>query len=197
MDSKMSKTEAFFNAINEESMKNRVDIITEANRMKAQATEEATAEAKKLYNEKVALEKAKINRKAGTVISAKEKEYRLKILEKRNSITDRVFESAQNQLIQFTQNADYKEYLKKNLIHVLSVCKDKSVTVFLKPDDMKYSDELKSSVKNECEFVSDDSIKIGGIKCRCSSLNLIIDDTISRRLDEQREWFYENSGLNI
>ena len=32
---------------------------------------------------------------------------------------------------------------------------------------------------------------------RLSGMNLIIDDTISRRLDEQREWFYENSGLNI
>ena len=73
MDSKISKTEAFFNAINEESMKNRVDIITEANRMKAQATEEATAQAKKLYNEKFAQEKAKINKKAGTVISVKER----------------------------------------------------------------------------------------------------------------------------
>ncbi len=197
MDSKMSKTEAFFNAINEESMKNRVDIITEANRMKAQATAEATAQAKTIYNEKVASELAKINKKAGTVISAKEKEYRLKILEKRNSITDFVFESAQKKLTDFTKTEGYKEYLKKNLVHALSVCKNESVTVFLKPDDMKYSGELKNCVKNECAFVPDDSIKVGGVKCRCDSLSLIIDDTISRRLDEQREWFYENSGLNI
>lgn len=197
MDSKMSKTEAFFNAINEESMKNRVDIITEANRMKAQATSEAKAEAKKLYNEKITSELAKINRKAGITVSAKEKEYKLKILEKRNSITDFVFESAQKRLADFTKTEDYKEYLKKNLIHALTVCKGESVTVFLKPDDMKYSGELKKCVKNECTFVPDDSIKVGGIKCRCDSLSLIIDDTISRRLDEQREWFYENSGLNI
>lgn len=197
MDSQMTQSEAFLNAINEESLKNRVDIITEANRYKAEETAKAQTHAKRLYNEKVAAELAKINRRAGQAVSAKEKEYRLTALEKRAEITDSVFSAAREELIKFTQSDAYSEYLKNNLLHALSVCSDKSVTVCLKPDDLKYTDTLTSCAANSLTFKADDSIDIGGIKCECPELNLIIDDTLTQRLNEQKTWFYENSGLNI
>ena len=197
MDSQMTQSEAFLNAINEESLKNRVDIITEANRYKAEETAKASIEAKRLYNEKVALELAKINRRAGQIVSAKEKEYRLTALDKRAQITDSVFSEACKKLEEFTRTDEYADYLKANLIHALSVCMDKDVTVHLKPCDLKYADRLSGAAGNALTFVPDDSIEIGGVKCECKQLNIVIDDTLTQRLNEQKPWFYENSGLNI
>ena len=42
-----------------------------------------------------------------------------------------------------------------------------------------------------------DSIKIGGILAVNKVMSLVVDETLDSKLEEQRNWFEENSKLNI
>ena len=46
-------------------------------------------------------------------------------------------------------------------------------------------------------FSKDSTIKIGGLKGINSLATLLIDDTLDSRLESQKKWFEENSGLYI
>ena len=63
--------------------------------------------------------------------------------------------------------------------------------------DKKLADKIKSAFSPSCEVKSSKEIKIGGITGRSASLGLIADETLDTKLDGQREWFYQNSGLRV
>ena len=49
----------------------------------------------------------------------------------------------------------------------------------------------------DASFSKDSTIKIGGLKGINSLATLLIDDTLDSRLESQKKWFEENSGLYI
>ena len=64
-------------------------------------------------------------------------------------------------------------------------------------EDLKYKEKLKDSFGADCEIMPSDSIEIGGITGISRSLGLIADETLDSRLQQQKEWFYEHSGLTV
>ena len=50
---------------------------------------------------------------------------------------------------------------------------------------------------SDFEIKEDASIKIGGLKASDKDKKIIADDTLDVRLLSQRDWFAENSGLNV
>mgnify|MGYP004507693511 CR=1 FL=1 len=138
-----------------------------------------------------------IHEDIGRDFSSKEIALRKQIFTKRDEIKTAVFTKAAEKLCDFVNSADYKDFVIKSAESIKTnlVGRDKVITVYLRNEDMPLKSEIETAFNFPCDFVADDSIKIGGIKAKFSTV--IIDDTLDARLNSQTDWFEENSGLDI
>lgn len=140
---------------------------------------------------------AMIREDVGRECSVKDLQKRKFLFEKREEIKSKVFEISKEKLINFTKTDEYSKFLvsssqeiRKHLFGV-----GRKVNVFLKEEDLKFSESISEAFGLPCEFAIDNIIQIGGIRVKFS--NIIIDDTLDARLNSQSPWFEENSKLEI
>ena len=129
--------------------------------------------------------------------SKKELEERKNLLNLRNNISNKVFKEAFNKLIEFTKTDEYKDYFFNNLKDSSLLFKNSSPQIFIKQDDKKYEDLIKSVFINNYSIEISDKIKIGGFLIKCDEKSIVLDETLDTKLDEQHDWFEKNSGLSI
>lgn len=158
---------------------------------------------------------AAIRTEISSQLSRDEMASRKKIFEKRNKMTENVFEKVTQKLVEFTKTADYEKLMLESVKKIAQALKADDVIFFIKESDLKFADKIKAAYTAErlkdkkladkiksafspsCEVKSSKEIKIGGITGRSASLGLIADETLDTKLDGQREWFYQNSGLRV
>ena len=129
-------------------------------------------------------------------LSQKELEVRKKLFLKRDEIKTSVFDLSLQQLVAFTETADYPSFLTRCMQSILTEFPDtQSAVVFLRTCDLQYSDTISHAVQISCSFTADDTIQLGGLKVRLG--DIIADDTLDTRLASQSQWFEEHSGLII
>ena len=145
----------------------------------------------KLIQREMAEMKTEISRE----YSNREMEGRRKLFERRSEIMEEVFDKARERLIEFTKSDAYEKFLKDVVSSVLETLSGSDLVLYLRSEDQHFADMLKSSCKTQCEFSVDDSIKLGGVRGYSKSQGVIVDETLDARLEDQREWFVENSGL--
>lgn len=138
-------------------------------------------------------ENAKISRE----LAQREQELKKKILKRRTEITELVFEQAKEKLKEFTTTAEYKTLVKKQAQKAAKLfdCEDAVVLIRMKDEAIKA--EIEASFGKKCDFISDDDIKIGGIQVKSQSLGIMADLSLDAMLEEEKEWFRENSGLSV
>lgn len=71
------------------------------------------------------------------------------------------------------------------------------VVLSVREADLAYADALRAAFDRDCEVRADASIRIGGLKASCEAKGLLADDTLDSRLQDQRGWFLEHSGLTL
>ena len=69
--------------------------------------------------------------------------------------------------------------------------------MFIKEDDQKYQELIKKAFGGDCTFKIDTAIHIGGIRAYNSEMGIVADKTLDSMLEDQREWFEENSGMAV
>ena len=199
MQSQDEKLGKFLQAINEYSEKQRQLImleVEEQNRIELERAEKETlADTYRMISLRTADVRSSIKRQ----LSAQELKSRKALLEKRGDIERRVFSEAAQKLSKFTETADYGKYLKGCAKAAADAFKrDSADAVFrLRPCDMKYSSDIASAYGSGCSFEEDASVPIGGLVALSRSLGVALDLTLGSRLDEQKDWFCETSGLLV
>lgn len=191
-----NKTSSFLKAINKYAQQQSEAILQETEEFKKQeiekATKEAITDAYNLIQKNISVEKAKIV----SEYAKREQESKSQIFIRRNEIVSDVFEKATNKLISFTKTDDYTDYLTKSANEIAAVFEGKECIVYIKNDDTDKAELIKSIIKN-CTVECDNSIVIGGIKAFCEQSSVIADNTLDSKLNEQYQWFCENSGLKV
>lgn len=120
-----------------------------------------------------------------------------KLFRERAKMTDDVFEMAAQKLIKYTETEEYKAKLIESAKKIAKLFSDNRSVIYINEKDMKYSTDLLSVFSGMAELVTDNSIRIGGLKGYCKSMRIIADETLDTKLCAQREWFIENSGLSV
>lgn len=120
-----------------------------------------------------------------------------KLFRERAKMTDEVFEMAAQKLIKYTETEEYKAKLVESAKKIAKLFSDNRSVIYINEKDMKYSTDLLSVFSGMAELVTDNSIRIGGLKGYCKSMRIIADETLDTKLCAQREWFIENSGLSV
>ena len=46
-----------------------------------------------------------------------------------------------------------------------------------------------------CEVTADTTIRLGGLRAKCGAVEA--DDTLDMKLEAQKDWFLQNSGMSI
>lgn len=191
-----NKTSSFLKAINKYAQQQSDAILKEAEEFRQKeierATKEAITDAYTLIQKNITLEKAKI---VSDYAKLSQKS-RSEIFVRRNEIVEEVFEKATSKLVSFTKTAEYDEYIKKSASEIAKLFEDKNCVISIKNDDAHKTDMIKAIVPN-CTVEFDNSIVIGGIKGYCEELSVIADDTLDSKLFNQRQWFAENSNLEV
>ena len=71
------------------------------------------------------------------------------------------------------------------------------MTVYVRPGDMRFADDIKKAFGRDCKVESSEEITIGGCRAGVVGGSTVADDTLDTRLEAQREWFLENSGMSV
>lgn len=210
-----SGSENFLKAIEKYAEEQRNKIRFESESFKKQELEKAETEGIREAYTLIQREMAAIRTEISSQLSRDEMASRKKIFEKRNKMTENVFEKVTQRLVEFTKTADYEKIMLESVKKIAQALKADDVIFFIKESDLKFADKIKvaytaerlkdkkladkikSAFSPSCEVKSSKEIKIGGITGRSASLGLIADETLDTKLDGQREWFYQNSGLRV
>lgn len=202
-------------AIEKYAEEQRNKIRFESESFKKQELEKAETEGIREAYTLIQREMAAIRTEISSQLSRDEMASRKKIFEKRNKMTENVFEKVTQRLVEFTKTADYEKLMLESVKKIAQALKADDVIFFIKESDLKFADKIKvaytaerlkdkkladkikSAFSPSCEVKSSKEIKIGGITGRSASLGLIADETLDTKLDGQREWFYQNSGLRV
>ena len=210
-----SGSENFLKAIEKYAEEQRNKIRFESESFKKQELEKAEAEGIREAYTLIQREMAAIRTEISSQLSRDEMASRKKIFEKRNKMTENVFEKVTQRLVEFTKTADYEKLMLESVKKIAQALKADDVIFFIKESDLRFADKIKvaytaerlkdkkladkikSAFSPSCEVKSSKEIKIGGITGRSASLGLIADETLDTKLDGQREWFYQNSGLRV
>lgn len=117
------------------------------------------------------------------------------ILVKRNEITKKVFDAVKEKLLTFYNSSDYDEYLLKKLTGFSTANPLSDVEISVSEKDYKNADKLKSAYALPCSFIEDKAIKLGGFIVQDKKNHAYFDETHSNILDEQKDYFIQNSNL--
>ena len=87
--------------------------------------------------------------------------------------------------------------LIKSAKEIADIFKENSCVIFISEIDNKFAQDIKAQFSGEVTVENDVAIKIGGIKGFCKDLKIVADNTLDSKLNSQKDWFTENSGLKV
>lgn len=210
-----NNSENFLKAIEKYAEEQRNKIRFESESFKQKELEKAESDGIREAYTLIQREMAAVRTEISSRLSRDEMASRKLLFEKRNKMTDSVFEKAAQKLTAFTKTADYEKLMLESVKKITHTLKADDVVFFVREADLglaekiksayaserlkdkKLTDKIKSAFSSSCEVKASKEIKIGGITGRSASLGLIADETLDTKLDGQREWFYQNSGLRV
>lgn len=128
-------------------------------------------------------------------LSKTHEETNRKLMKKRRELSDSIFQEAVQQIKDFTQGKEYGDYLVDKARALADGTYGHVVFYVGKRDEAFLSAICKAY--GDCDGAMDPDIRIGGLRMECEDKGLVVDETFDTGIDEQRDWFYTNSGLFI
>lgn len=193
-----SKTSNFLKAIDKYAKEQQREIKAKANEFKIKELQRAEAEVLRDSYHLIQREMASMRKKIDGEVSKVEIEKKRALLSKRYKITENIFNEAKMKLIEFSKSKEYLNVLLKSVRKISEVFNDTDDTVFyVKKEDLAYEDDIKKEFPLTCKVKENKKIQIGGVLANSTKLGINIDETLDSKLENQREWFAENSNLSI
>ncbi len=119
------------------------------------------------------------------------------ILTLRATLIEKIFDSVKERVKAYRETPEYEKKL-------VSLCLDASgkmgnvpCEIKLSKDDMKYENTLLSKLPAGSIAVLDKTIKLGGVKMRSLSGNMLIDCSFDCEMDTQRELFTSEDKFRL
>ena len=194
---KNNKTDNFLKAINKYSKLERQQIQNDIETVREEELKKAEANGKKMARDFITKEYSAVKTAVTGQYAVKNLEAQGKVYQKREEITNSVFEKAFKKLKDFTSTPQYKDLLIKSAKEIADIFKENSCVIFISENDNKFAQDIKAQFNGEVTVENDVAIKIGGIKGFCKDLKIVADNTLDSKLNSQKDWFTENSGLKV
>ena len=121
-------------------------------------------------------------------LSAESMEFRRRVLEKSEEITNHIFQDVRRKLEDYMRTPAYTELLCAQIKNAVAFAKDgDSITLYINPTDADKKSELES--KTGVALTVSDRDFIGGIRAVISSRSILIDNSFLTKIEESRSNF--------
>lgn len=187
----------FFDAITKDAEERHEEMTRKTRETVESGLEKAKTKAHSQAQAKIERERMLKEQEFNRTVANERTQQRARLTDKRGAITDEVFGDAREKLTAFTESDGYADFLKKSAAGFAAVFPQEDVTVYVRPGDMRFADDIKKAFGRDCKVESSDEITIGGCRAGVAGGSTVADDTLDTRLEAQREWFLENSGMSV
>ena len=198
-EEKLSK---FMLAINEYAQEQHDKIMREVEAQNAVELEKAEKEFREESYKTIQRRTGEVRSMISRELAEKERAGKKALLARRNEIEKEVFERAAAKLEEFTKTDAYKTYLRRAAIEAKKAfirCGEEhmaSTVIYIRDRDKKCSPLIKTAF-GDCTVKVDPDIILGGLRAENTEIGRVLDVTLDVTLEQQHEWFAENSGLTI
>lgn len=196
LDEKMKLEQYFEEEIHRVSNIEIEQIESEIGQIRARAIENLESDAQREAGMAKEQEIKELQSEFAILLSKTREETNRKLMGKREELTDAVFTAASEKIRAFTESKEYAQFLKQKA-GALAKYSYEHVTLYLRKEDESYLKAIMDAYGNSCEGKIDPSIQLGGLRLECDAKGIVIDETFDTALEEQKDWFYTNSGLFI
>lgn len=187
----------FFDAITKDAEERHEEMTRKTRETVESGLEKAKTKAHSQAQAKIERERMLKDQEFNRTVANERTQQRARLTDKRGAITDEVFGDAREKLVAFTESDGYADFLKKSAAGFAAVFPQGDVIVYVRPGDMRFADDIKNAFGRDCKVESSDEITIGGCRAGVAGGSTVADDTLDTRLEAQREWFLENSGMSV
>lgn len=142
-------------------------------------------------------EQDEMRRTISRELSQRETSARHALLSKRRDMMAAIFDRARQKLRDYAATPAYAEMLTRSLRDMTALLPAEGTVYAVAPQDETRLAELSAlcPAGSRVEVAAD--IAIGGLRGENAAAGILIDDTLDSRLEQQHDWFLDNSGLTI
>lgn len=189
------KFDRFAEVINKNADKQCRKIEKETEKIRKKELDRITAECTKEFENRLNYEFLKVDTALNKEISRVNAESKKYLADYRDSITDKVFSCAKQELMTFTTGEGYAEFLKESIKLIeenFSLNGTEEYCLYVRQQD---EEAVRKMTEKQLHISGE--ILIGGIIGKSCDGKVKIDDSLDTRLEAQREWFKCQSKLRV
>ncbi|MBQ3378718.1 MAG: hypothetical protein IJG50_02510 [Clostridia bacterium] len=190
-----AKLERFIETVRAEAEKRRDEIL---------------AQTKALTDEKIAVERDKIEREISAYLFEEQEKLdarykqtlskvnfdgRRMLLTKREEVIGSVFDEVKAKLREYAKTDEYKAYVVGRVKAAKADMGEGSVAITLRPDDKALADEVRAAWGDGAEIKFSGAIENGGVMIASPEKQIVVDETFDKKLVEAQSDFVKTSGL--
>ena len=158
------KTEAFLTAIKTLADEECKSIDEETDRLRVERLRALQKEAEDRYKSYTEYETARIKADCNSAVSECEERSRKELTDLRAELCKKVFDAAGEKINEYTKTDSYREKLVSSAKEIAEAFDGGDVELFLRKEDLVFSDDLKAIFKNGCVVTESDDIVYGGLR---------------------------------
>ncbi len=128
---------------------------------------------------------AKLEREKNKAISQAMLESRMLITKKNEELSKRLFDLVTFKLLEYKKTKEYENYLLKLIDTAINFSNGHEMTLYIDPSDASLKDSLEKKSKKTIT-ISDENF-LGGIRAIITEKNILIDESFSTKISEEKE----------
>ena len=195
MDIDTNKMQKFIDAVNDEIDIQVSELLKEAEEEKKHIIELAKTESEVTAEKHMTAVHKKTGNQYVREVSKAELDMKREVQKHRESLSKKVFAQAVKKISEYRNTNQYADGLVKTLL-LMNI--NDNVEIRLSSQDMKYAEILKKVVKTEdITFVSDETIKQGGLSVYSKNKGTIVDKTFDLAVEEQKTIFVNSNAFAV
>lgn len=193
-----NKLQAFTNAILSQAIDDSHGIVSELSDKEKEIISKKTAEIEADTNRYAEAKIAEIRAREGYRVNARMTENKRTLLQYREDCANEVHEAVKQMIAEFTASDEYLPHLEGLLKQAVDVFGyGFSAEVQLRPEDMKYADQLAEHVIGVSLAFKQGHFELGGLCLYCPSKGKQVDLTFDEALNDLMGHFAEITGLRV
>ena len=182
----------FMQAIQRDGEKRRAAIMESIDQEVAAELEKVKAAATAKARQMGDYEKVRLQEETNRKLSRSVVDTGAELSARRTAIAGQVFAACEEKLAEFTAGGEYAGYLARSAASLLQLLHTDKADFYARPADVE---AVKVAVPAGCTVTADPAIKLGGLRAKSGSVEA--DDTLDMKLESQKDWFLQNSGMSI
>ncbi len=185
----------FSTAVLNEAGERQKELIRQLEQEKEQRLAQKEKDLSRWKTKTIAAGTEKLKRDTTLSVSKHRADLKKTLYDSRNKITESVFLEVEKNVRAFIDTPEYEEYLRQMLEGETEIFACGETICTARAEDLE---QLKSLLAGKNVVFAESTTDIlGGFILKNTTAKLYADCTLLARIEEQKQWFYENSGMIV